>query len=99
MRGQWTQSDVGLVWVINEAILSLSLSNPGVSYSLSCSMSSWSVLGCSSMIPLPFLHTLFVCVLKAIRFVVDAVEVEEVKEVAVLIVLWLGFGVEWGDVE
>ena len=50
--------DVGLVWVIDKAILSLSSSNPGVSYSLSHSMSSWSVLGCLSIIPLPFLHSL-----------------------------------------
>ena len=42
---------------------------------------------------------LFLCILMAIRFEVDAVEVKEVKEVAVLIVLWLGFGVEWGDIE
>ena len=37
-------------------------------------------------------------VLVAIGFEVDVIEVEEVEEVAVLI-LTLGFGVEWGDVE
>ena len=42
---------------------------------------------------------LFMCILVAIRFEVDAVKVEKVEEVAVLIALWLGFGVEWGDVE
>ena len=34
----------------------------------------------------------------AIHFEVDAIEVEEVEEVAVLI-LTLGFGAEWGDVD
>ena len=38
----------------------------------------------------------FLCMLVAIGFEVDAVEVEEVKEVAVLI-LTLGFGMEWGN--
>ena len=33
----------------------------------------------------------------AIGFEVNTIEVEEVKEVAVTIALWLGFGVEWGD--
>ena len=38
-------------------------------------------------------------VFMVIGFEVDVVEVEEVEEVAVLIALWLGFGVEWGDVK
>ena len=33
----------------------------------------------------------------AIWFEVNTIEVKEVKEVAVTIALWLGFGVEWGD--
>ena len=37
-------------------------------------------------------------ILMAIGFEVDAIEVEEVMEVAVSISR-LGFGVEWGDVE
>ena len=39
------------------------------------------------------------CILVAIGFVVDAVKVKEVEEVAVSIALWLGFEVEWGDVK
>ena len=37
-------------------------------------------------------------VLVAISFEVDTIKVEEVEEVAVLM-LTLGFGVEWGDVK
>ena len=36
--------------------------------------------------------------IEAIRFEVDMIKVEEDEEVAVLI-LTLGFGVEWGDVK
>ena len=41
---------------------------------------------------------LFLCILMATGFEVDAVKVEEVKEVAVLIST-LGFGTKWGNFE
>ena len=42
---------------------------------------------------------LSMCVLVVIGFEVDVVKVKEVEEVAVSIMLWLGSGVEWGDVK